>query len=455
MDNRKKDDFFKNNEEIFKYAEIKREEERLGKYALEKKSSSGKIDILKRMKKLVLRVEVGLCAGVLALSSLGILIYNNKHDGADTSEVSVTSENHQPSEEQTSDLTVINRADGERVAAERVSEFVVENSVNEDVSEDVPNEQKSGESEISEEQSLEESKKIDEDNFEESQINVEDSSEQSEIGEVDDFVDSESSEEENFTEQEENIDSNEEYESIDEDDIYSSVREEVREFLDNTEAGYYVKLYSDMYGIDPHIMAAICRIESLTLNHEDCIPGGQFYTSYGVGITMLDFDKDLTEQEEIYVTGYNYLTGETDRVRLNMANAVDLEKNIQISCMLFQDSINAMQGNILLAIQCHNYSKYMVNHVLDVNGLLDSITDFSDVRWKDAMLDAHLHPYKYLSSDVWDYETYGEYGGRDYVDTVLSICEPTARYQYNDTIYTLDLKNSCVVDEEYVGLKQL
>ena len=79
MDNRKKDDFFKNNEEVFKYAEIKREEERLGKYALEKKSSSGKIDILKRMKKLVLRVEVGLCAGVLALSSLGILIYNNNY----------------------------------------------------------------------------------------------------------------------------------------------------------------------------------------------------------------------------------------------------------------------------------------------------------------------------------------------------------------------------------------
>ena len=236
---------------------------------------------------------------------------------------------------------------------------------------------------------------------------------------------------------------------------YDQDIDEVREFLDTTEAGFYIKKYSEIYGIDPHIMAAICKIESLTLNHDDCIPGGRFYTGYGVGITELDFDKEYAEEHEVYVEAINYSTGEVDRVRLNMENAVNLETNIQISAMLFQNNINAMNGNILLAIQCHNFGEPMVRHVLKVNGLYDCIGDFSDLRWLDAMLDAHLHPYNYLSNDEWDYEKLGEYGGKNYVQKVLKFCERDAVYRYEDTIYTVNLNTGIIISTQDVSSRTI
>ena len=114
-----------------------------------------------------------------------------------------------------------------------------------------------------------------------------------------------------------------------------------------------------------------------------------------------------------------------------------------------------MKGNILLAIQCHNYGSPMTELVLDVNGLYDYIEDYSDMRWKDAMLDAHLHPYNYLSNDVWDFEKLGEYGGRDYVDRVLQFCEKEATYRYGDTIYTVDLKTGNVINTENVSSRTM
>ncbi|MBQ9318783.1 MAG: hypothetical protein IJR82_04060 [Bacilli bacterium] len=230
--------------------------------------------------------------------------------------------------------------------------------------------------------------------------------------------------------------------------------QEVRDFLEDSESGNLIKKYSQMYGIDPNIIASICKIESLTLNHEDCVPGGFLYNGYGVGLLQLDFDQEYNEEHKVYVYAKNYLTGENDQVQLNMENAVNEETNIQIGCMLFQNNLEASKGNPLLAIYMHNFGYPMTNLVLEVNNLGETITNFKDHRWIAAMQDAHKNPHKYLSD--WPENSYG---GNNYLKRVLSFCpSQDAVFCYGGKVWkfnlcTSNVENIDTINNYYTNLR--
>ena len=201
-------------------------------------------------------------------------------------------------------------------------------------------------------------------------------------------------------------------------EVKLKIDKRVAQFLDGY-VGQLVKYYSDCYGVDASIIAAICMTES-SLEHESCCPGGIYYNGYGVGICQIE-SPDGTDT----VTAYNYETGEYDSIVITMDNACDIEMNIKIACMQFQNSLEECEGNILLAIQAHNFGKDMVNLILRTNyDNPEKIKrDYTNISWIECMKDAHYNPQKYVSD--WE----GTYGVPDYLMRVTSNC-PTKQVNY-------------------------
>lgn len=219
----------------------------------------------------------------------------------------------------------------------------------------------------------------------------------------------------------------------------------------NTEAGEYVKEYSQMYGVDPNIIAAICQQETC-LDHYACIPGGAWYNGAGVGIMQIE----KPEQNNTTITAYNYLTNQEDSIVVSMENAIDLEKNIQIGIMMFQENIKELNGNIYLAIQAHNYSYSMIKLMLSKNynsDINEIINDYSDISWLNYIKDVHNNPTKYLNNDWPSNCTYGD---GDYISNVLRYCiSDTCEYYCGEEKIEINLKTSEVINREVIPGKKL
>lgn len=211
----------------------------------------------------------------------------------------------------------------------------------------------------------------------------------------------------------------------------------VEEFLQG-EAGSYVYEYSEMYGVDPNIIAAMCMQES-SLEHYDCIPEGSRYNGYGVGIMQLECPSG---QE---VTCYNYDTQEWETDYITMDRACNIETNIKLGCMVFQNSINSNNGNVLLAIQSHNYGQGMINCLLqDAYGddYDTKKSDYSNVDWLEYVKKAHINPQAYVSN--WEESSYGDC---EYINHVLAYCPVNeVKYKYGSCEYTFDLTTLKVVE---------
>lgn len=208
----------------------------------------------------------------------------------------------------------------------------------------------------------------------------------------------------------------------------------VIDFL-SSPVGNIIYRYSEDYGVDPNIMAAICMQET-SLEHQRCSPGGDRYSGYGVGLMQLE---SPSGQE---IQAYNYNTGMTDTMYITMENACDIEKNIQIGCMIFQNSILNNNGNVCLAIQSHNYGQGMLNSVLskysnekgiDIN---NAKSNYTDVGWVDYVMDAHNNPLEYI--DEWQESRYGD---GEYLYHVLRFNpSDVANYKYYGQDISINLK---------------
>ena len=203
----------------------------------------------------------------------------------------------------------------------------------------------------------------------------------------------------------------------------------VNKYIEEDKDEYeYFEKYSKMYGIPTKIMIAIGMQES-SLNHRECLPGGKYYNGNAIGILQLEQNCNNS------VTAYNYETNELETAQYNDSELCDIEKNIQVSCMLFQNAIEKYHGNIYLAIQSHNYGQIMLDKALEItaekkSSTVDEIIDnYQDISWLDTVEDIHNNPHKYLSN--WSYDTYG--GGKNYLYNILSYClDENVSYKYNN-----------------------
>ena len=214
--------------------------------------------------------------------------------------------------------------------------------------------------------------------------------------------------------------------------VGSAVTSYVLNTLENSEAYNYFIKYGEMYGVDPYILIAKAFQES-SFNHNSCLPGGKNYNGYGVGIMQ----HETPDGREI--VAHNYLTGEDDVAYVTMENAINLEENIKMSAMHFQNCLKENNGNILLALQTYNYGSYMMNSILkDYAGLIGTSVDsvknnIADIGWLSLVQEAHDNASRYISS--WS----GSYGDSNYISNVLRyFIGDRACYYCGDTRYIFD-----------------
>lgn len=217
----------------------------------------------------------------------------------------------------------------------------------------------------------------------------------------------------------------------------SEYKKNVIDFL-SSPSGNLIYKYSKEFGVDPNIIAAMGMQES-TLDHNATIPGGDMYSGFGVGLLQLE----SPDNQEI--TAYNYETGEYETEYITMENACNLEKNIKLGCMIFQNSLENNKGNIYLAIQSHNYGQPMLDLILDsYNPNIKE--DYKNTTWIDSIKQAHNAPYTYLSD--WEYDTYGD---GDYIKNVLRFApRDKVKYKYNGMNCEFDLKTKELTTEEII-----
>lgn len=211
----------------------------------------------------------------------------------------------------------------------------------------------------------------------------------------------------------------------------------------STSIGNLIYKYSSKFGVDPNIIASMAMQES-SLNHESCIPGGEFYSGYGVGLLQLE---SPSGQE---VSAYNYETNEIETEYITMDNACDIEKNIKIGCMIFQNSLDNNKGNVFLAIQSYNYGQPMIDYILyDMYGDgMDSIkANYTNTDWVSGIKEAHSNPSKYL------FEWEGLYGDGNYIEDVLRFMPYNhVKYKYDGSEYEFDLKTKQIISKEDINI---
>ena len=203
--------------------------------------------------------------------------------------------------------------------------------------------------------------------------------------------------------------------------------------------GQLIYKYASEYGVDPNIMASIAMQET-TLNHYACIPGGEWYSGYGVGLMQLESPSCES------VSAYNYNTNEWDTEYVTMDNACDLETNIKIGCMMFQNKLKENYGNVFLAIQSHNYGQGMIDMMMNklYGDKKESVMkDYSDTSWIAEIENIHNNPGMYIS----DWEESG-YGDGKYLEHVLRFCPSNkATFKMGGYEYTVGL-DSCKLEDK-------
>ena len=140
--------------------------------------------------------------------------------------------------------------------------------------------------------------------------------------------------------------------------------------------GDLITKYANTYGVDPNLMIAIATQEK------------GFHSSImddGGATGIMQIQNDVWFEKEI--RAYNYETGKYDSFTVDNNKIENLESNIQIGCMYFQNCLNYFNNNIPAAIQCYNMGIDNVNVIIGAyaanKGLTRSeiINNSCDVGW--------------------------------------------------------------------------
>ena len=140
--------------------------------------------------------------------------------------------------------------------------------------------------------------------------------------------------------------------------------------------GDIIEKYSNRYGLDANLMLAIATQER-----------GVHYTvmDKGGATGLMQIQNSVWLGNEI--SAYNFETGEYDKFVVNNNMLKDLETNIQLGCMVFQNVLQYVNYNIPMAIQTYNYGIGNMNKVIDayanMNGQTkqEVISNQNDVGW--------------------------------------------------------------------------
>lgn len=193
--------------------------------------------------------------------------------------------------------------------------------------------------------------------------------------------------------------------NIEQENIYDSNEIEI-EFEDRTDTekykitkAYYeniIRTISNEYGIAPEIMLAIATQES----------GMHTYNSNAPAIGLMQLEKIIWDNNS--VTAYNYKKGHYETINITVERLKDLEFNIRIACMYFQNCLNNSNYNLDVAIQMYNYGYGNIENTF-------KIYNNSNIDLQNAL--------KNYDKEWLNYRKYINEGDSEYLEHVLSYIE--------------------------------
>ena len=143
--------------------------------------------------------------------------------------------------------------------------------------------------------------------------------------------------------------------------------------------GELLKKYSEMYGVDTEVIIGIATQER-GVHSEKKDPGG------ATGLMQLQNSVWIGNK----ITAYNYKTNKQETLLVKKEMLSDVNYNIKIGCMYFQNCMDYMNNNVLAAIQCYNYGLGNMKKVLNQYSLetgktrSEILSDISDCGWLDC-----------------------------------------------------------------------
>lgn len=174
------------------------------------------------------------------------------------------------------------------------------------------------------------------------------------------------------TQLEEKIESNEIVVSIPYDDRSNTEKASITK-------NYYgdlIEKYSKQYGLDSKIVTAIAT-------QERGIHSGVKDSGGATGLMQIQNGAWVGGK----LTAFNYNTNETETIIVNEEMLSDINYNIKVGCMIFQNNIREMKNNMLAAIQCYNLGSNNMRKILnayskDTGRPVDTIlNDINDNGW--------------------------------------------------------------------------
>lgn len=209
------------------------------------------------------------------------------------------------------------------------------------------------------------------------------------------------------------------------------------------EYGHIYMNASKKYGVDPYLLLSLAMTET-SLLHENTIPGGCNYNGSAVGVMQIERVHIGSE-----VTAYNYELGEYETVKITEDKLIDLETNVEIGAMMFQNNLEKYNNNVYIAIQAHNYGEQTMDLIInayskETGKTFEEITlDYGDLGWLKYVDDVHNNPHKYLSN--WSYNTYGN---NNYIYSVMGYyMGQNVVNNTQDSYYVYDLTNDTCTKE--------
>lgn len=147
--------------------------------------------------------------------------------------------------------------------------------------------------------------------------------------------------------------------------------------------GDLIKKYSKQYGLDPKIVTAIATQErGIHSSVKD--PGG------AIGLMQIQ----IGAWRGLNLSAYNYETKRLETITVDEEKIDDINYNIKVGCMIFQNNIKEMKNNILAAIQCYNLGCTNMNKILDEyskdtgrskDAILGDINDTGWMEYRDML----------------------------------------------------------------------
>lgn len=140
---------------------------------------------------------------------------------------------------------------------------------------------------------------------------------------------------------------------------------------------YLIKLYSEMYNLNPELVLAIATQERGEHSSVE---------DSGGAIGLMQVQVNVWHNETINV--FNYKENKTEEIYMTLDKLKDLEFNIKAGCAIFQDCLKQFGGNVIAAVQAYNTGPSAVKQIIDtyarsVGKTRSEVLKENDLGWLD------------------------------------------------------------------------